>query len=62
MKDWKDKIEKKKRKGSQTAGKDKGENCTASPMKKYFAKRSRSYKHPDYEDWLEWVRKVNGDR
>ena len=42
----------KKSNGSQTAGKDKGLNCRATPLEKWMASSSRSYKHPRYGDWV----------
>ena len=48
---WKRKVNEKKRRGSQTAGTQKGKHCTADAKERYMAKRNRSYKHPDYEDW-----------
>jgi len=43
---------KKHRKSSSTAGSTKNpDTCQASNMDKYFAKSSRSYKHPGYEAW-----------
>lgn len=43
--------DRKRRKGSGTPGKTKSEACQADQHKKYFAKSSRSYKHPDYPAW-----------
>jgi hypothetical protein len=45
--------------GSQTAGKTKGENCQASPFQKWCAANSRSYKHPRYLDVLQHWAKQN---
>jgi hypothetical protein len=42
----------KKRKGkvsSRTSGRTKGGSCVASPIQRYCAMYSRSYKHPEYE-------------
>lgn len=36
---------------SQTPGKDKGDNCQASHDSRFFARRSRSYKHRGYNEW-----------
>ena len=52
MYDWKSKKKKKAKNGSQTSGRTKGENCHASTLDRHFAKRSRSYKHPDYSEWV----------
>lgn len=38
---------------SQTPGKDKGPNCTATPDSRFFARRNRSYKHTGYNEWSE---------
>lgn len=37
--------------GARTAGSIKGESCQADKMKKFFARRGKSYKHPAYGDW-----------
>ena len=50
------KKEKKKRVQSQTPGRMKAP-CQITFMDKFFAKRSRSYKHHGYELWLEKTRK-----
>lgn len=39
------------RKPSRTSGRDKQENCKASALEKWMAKKSRSYKHPKYQEW-----------
>lgn len=39
--------------GSRTPGSTKGDNCKASKKERFMAKRSRSYKHPEYENWCE---------
>lgn len=62
MHDWQSKIERKKRKQSHTDGKQKGGTCQADYLKRYMAKSSRSYKHPDYTSWLERVREWNGGK
>ena len=41
----------KKARGNATPGKMKNKQCQATPLKRYLAKRSRSYKHPDYDNW-----------
>jgi len=50
---WRQKQDRKKKKGSHTPGKQKANNCQASPFAKFCAKRSRAYKHPDYKKQLE---------
>lgn len=60
MKDYKAKQMRKKARGSQTPGRQKGESCQASSLDRYMAKSSRSYKHKGYGVWLEKVRKQNG--
>ncbi len=59
MGDWKRKKMKKERKGSQTPGSAKGENCKATVQQRYMAKRSRSYKDPDYSNWCRWADNAN---
>lgn len=49
----------KKRKFSSTAGKDKGECCVASTLDRYFCTKNRSYKHKGYRNWLLKTRKLN---
>ena len=51
MFDWKRKIEKKKMKGSQTAGITKP-SCVATPFARFCATRSRAYKHKNYRNQL----------
>jgi len=46
MSTWKSKIIKKKGKGSQTTGRQKG--IRASALQKYMCRRGRSYRHPLY--------------
>ena len=58
MHNWKTKKDRKKKNGSQTAGKTKGENCKATPLEKYLAKSSRSHKHPAYAEWCEKSKKL----
>lgn len=57
MKNWKRKVLKKQARFSQgqASGKSKGGSCQASTMQRYFAKRSRSYKHKDYANWCRWA-------
>lgn len=62
MGNFRAKILKKRRKGSQTPGKTKGVTCKADAMDKYMAKRSRSYKHPLYSAWCRKVDRQNGRR
>lgn len=61
MGNWKRKIFlKQSRKGrGQSSGKEKKGTCIADYRKKYFAKRSRSYKDREYSDWCIWADKVN---
>ncbi len=56
---WKRKRFEKKRKGSHTPGKVKKGTCVASTQSRYMARRSRSYKDPNYPDWVLWANKVN---
>jgi hypothetical protein len=49
--DWRKNTYQRKRKASRTAGIMKNENCKASPLERYMARRSRSYKHRDYAQW-----------
>lgn len=44
---------------SSTAGKDKGGSCVADTLSRYFASKSRSYKHIGYQAWLEKTRAYN---
>lgn len=60
MKDWKNSIIKKARKGSQTPGNKKGESCQADFLKKYYAKSSRSRKDPGYDGWCKRMDGLNG--
>ena len=50
--DWKSKVYKKSKYSSRTPGSQKGENCKANTKERFFAGRSRSYKHPEYKTWL----------
>lgn len=61
--DWCKKREKKIKGGmkGRTDGRVKGATCKASPLKRHMAKAGRSYKHPEYITWLEWVRKQKGN-
>ena len=40
-----------KGRSSSTPGRSKGLNCQATPDERFFAKKSRSYKYPGYEEW-----------
>jgi hypothetical protein len=51
MHDWKITKIRKQSKGSHTPGSQKTKQCQTTPLKKFLAKRSRSYKHPQYENW-----------
>lgn len=42
----------KKRKFSSTKGRDKSDTCKADKNKRFFAKRSRSYRDPEYPTYL----------
>jgi len=46
---------------SQTHGKDKGFSCKASPSDRIFAKRSRSFKMPNYDSWTKQGGKNPGE-
>lgn len=46
---YKTRVRRKKTKFSRTRGKDKG--IRPSPLDRTMAKRSRSYKHQDYQAW-----------
>ncbi len=50
----------KKNRGSQTPGKSKNETCKADYIKKFMAKRSHSYKDPEYADWCHRMYVANG--
>ena len=41
-------------------GRTKGIRCLASAEDRYMAKRSRSYKHPNYENWASRMDELNG--
>ena len=45
---WKCKINRKAKRGSRTPGSEK---CKIRPLDRYLAKRSRSYKHPEFKNW-----------
>ena len=47
-------------KRSVTPGSSKAETCKTDAMKNFFAKRSRSYKHQDYESWCIRMSALNG--
>lgn len=59
MGQWKAKKIRQQGKRSVTPGNKKGENCMTDKMKNFFAKRSRSYKHPDYAQWCDKMDVVN---
>jgi len=45
---------------SRTPGKTKGNLCvTKGYLPRFFARRNRSYKHPDYHKWCESVNKLH---
>lgn len=54
---WMRLVDHKITRGKQTAGRTKGERCKTSPIDGYMAKKSRSYKHPNYRAWCEKMRK-----
>ena len=56
MSDWK---MAKTKKASQTPGHMKGISCQADALKKFFAKRSRSYKHQGYSSWCKKMDNLN---
>jgi hypothetical protein len=56
---WKSKKIRRKGKASQTAGKAKGITCQADYLKKFFARRSRSYKVNGYSDWCKLCDSMN---
>lgn len=62
MGNFRAKVLKKRRKGSQTPGSTKGVTCKADTLDKFMAKRSRSYKHPLYGDWCKKCDKYHGRR
>jgi hypothetical protein len=45
---WKRRVFAKKGRKSQTPGKSKGENCRSTPLQRWMAKCSKSYKHIKY--------------
>lgn len=56
---WKIKVIKKKGKGSQTPGKQKG--IVSSSLQRFMCRRNRSYKHPLYAEIMgngEFTRKA----
>lgn len=57
---WKAKKLKNGGKKSQTPGRQKNpETCQADAMKKFMARSSRSYKHPQYAAWCAQCDKIN---
>ena len=59
---WKTRIIHKQGKASRTPGNKKNpETCQSDFMKKYFAKRSRSYKTLGYSDWCRKMSALNGN-
>ena len=57
---WKQNIEKKARKGSQTTGRTKNaDTCQATTQDRYMAKRNRSYKHRNYDAWAKKTKALN---
>ncbi len=49
---WKNKVNKKLRKGNTTPGNTKGENCHANALDKTLSRKSRSYKKKEYHGFL----------
>jgi hypothetical protein len=47
-------------KRSVTPGAKKAETCKTNAMQNYFARRSRSYKHQDYDAWCTRMEALNG--
>lgn len=52
MLDWKNKSFKKKKQASQSNGKDKYGKKYPTQLQKWMAKANRSWKHPEYGQWL----------
>jgi hypothetical protein len=48
-----------KRAKSQTPGRQKTEWCQADKTKRFMATKSRSYKHPRYQQWCEKMDSIN---
>lgn len=48
---WKSRKIKKQNKASRTSGSQKVLTCRHKAPKKYLATRSRSYKHPEFQNW-----------
>jgi hypothetical protein len=55
------KIEKGKRR-SETPGKTKGPTCQTDPMKKFFFCHPHAYMHPQYGEWCQIARNMNGGK
>ena len=51
--DWKSRVRCKIEKQSHTPGNQKVLTCRHLPPKKYLATSSRSYKHPQFKNWIE---------
>lgn len=49
---WRSVRNNKGKRASRTPGRMKHDNCKATTLERFMAKRSRSYKHPAYGDWL----------
>lgn len=56
---WKSRKAKKLKKASRTSGWTKGDTCKASSLERYFVTKSRSYKHPLYNNWAKKVIRWN---
>jgi len=57
---WKEQKFSKKRKGSNTIGRTKGETCQADVNKRFFAKNAHSYKAQGYGAWCVAMDALNG--
>jgi hypothetical protein len=47
---------------SRTPGKLKGDHCQTDPQKKFFASSPKAYKHPQYMQWHNTFRSMNGTK
>ena len=48
---WKSKKNRKARKASRNSGSGKSETCKATSLERFFATKSRAYKHRLYNNW-----------
>ena len=58
---WKNKVNKKLRRGNTTPGNTKGENCHANALDKTLSQQSRSYKRKEYPIFLMKKARVRKD-